>query len=244
MIDSNFIKNTAINISNVSRETLKELDEYGKQIISKNKDINLISSSTEKSINIRHILDSAQTIDFINNIKLMTCTDLGSGAGLPGIVLAILMKPKKPQFKVILYEKSFHKSKFLTDMSKKFNLNTEVYQKNIFDEKNLSTDVIICRAFKPLPIIFEIAQKNFKSFKYIIIFLGKSGKKILNEALKIWKFDYEEKKSLTNDESIVIKISNLKKKMGKKIISNINQKVEAGEKTSLNNLAALRKKNG
>ena len=212
MIDSNFIKNTAINISNVSRETLKELDDYANSIILKNKDINLISSSSEKAINIRHILDSAQTIDFINNIKLRTCTDLGSGAGLPGIVLAILMKPKNPHFKVILYEKSFHKSKFLTDMSKKFNLNTEVYQKNIFEEKNLNTDVIICRAFKPLPIIFEIAQKNFKSFKYIIIFLGKSGKKILNEALKIWKFDYEEKKSLTNDESIVIKISNLKKK--------------------------------
>ena len=84
MIDSNFIKNTAFNISNVSRETIKELDDYGKSIILKNKDINLISSSTEKSINTRHILDSAQSIDFIDNIKLRTCTDLGSGAGLPG----------------------------------------------------------------------------------------------------------------------------------------------------------------
>ena len=160
-------------------------------VISRNKDINLISSSTEKSINTRHIIDSAQTIDFIDNIRINTCTDLGSGAGLPGIVLGILMKYKKPEFKVIFYEKSFHKSKFLIDMSKKFNLNTTVYQKNIFEEKNLSTDVIISRAFKPLPIIFDIAEKNFKSFKYIILFLGKSGKKILNDALKIWKFDYE-----------------------------------------------------
>ncbi len=214
MIDSNFIKNTAINIPNVSRETLKELDEYGMSVISRNKDINLISSSTEKSINTRHIIDSAQTIDFIDNIRINTCTDLGSGAGLPGIVLGILMKYKKPEFKVIFYEKSFHKSKFLIDMSKKFNLNTTVYQKNIFEEKNLSTDVIISRAFKPLPIIFDIAEKNFKSFKYIILFLGKSGKKILNDALKIWKFDYEEKKSLTNPESMVIKISNLRKKNG------------------------------
>tara|TARA_B100000427_G_scaffold13470_1_gene10779 strand:- start:310 stop:954 length:645 start_codon:yes stop_codon:yes gene_type:complete len=214
LIDSNFIKNTAINIPNVSRETLKELDEYGMSVISRNKDINLISSSTEKSINTRHIIDSAQTIDFIDNIRINTCTDLGSGAGLPGIVLGILMKYKKPEFKVIFYEKSFHKSKFLIDMSKKFNLNTTVYQKNIFEEKNLSTDVIISRAFKPLPIIFDIAEKNFKSFKYIILFLGKSGKKILNDALKIWKFDYEEKKSLTNPESMVIKISNLRKKNG------------------------------
>ena len=217
MIDSIFIKNNTTNISNVSRETLKDLDEYGNSIILKNKDINLISSSTEKSINSRHIVDSAQTIDFIDNIEINTCTDLGSGAGLPGIVLAILMKHKKPQFKVIFYEKSYHKSKFLVDMSKKFKLNTKVYQKNIFEEKNLSTDVIISRAFKPLPIIFEIAEKNFKSFKFIILFLGRSGKKILNKALESWKFDYEEKKSLTNPESMVIKISNLRKKNGKKL---------------------------
>jgi 16S rRNA (guanine527-N7)-methyltransferase len=214
LIDSIFIKNNAINITNVSRETLKDLDDYGNSIILKNKDINLISASTEKSINSRHIIDSAQTIDFIDNMEINTCTDLGSGAGLPGIVLAILMKHKKPQFKVIFYEKSYHKSKFLVDMSKKFKLNTKVYQKNIFEEKNLSTDVIIARAFKPLPIIFQIAEKNFKNFKFIILFLGKSGKKILKETLKYWEFDYEEKKSLTNSESIIIKISNLKKKNG------------------------------
>ena len=214
MIDSIFIKDNAIKISNVSRETLKELDDYSNSIILKNKDLNLISSSTEKSINSRHIIDSAQTIDFIDNIEINTCTDLGSGAGLPGIVLAILMKYKKPQFKVIFYEKSYHKSKFLVDMSKKFKLNTKVYQKNIFEEKNLSTDVIIARAFKPLPIIFDIAEKNFKNFKFIILFLGKSGKKILKETLKHWEFDYEEKKSLTNSESIIIKISNLRKKNG------------------------------
>ena len=106
MIDSIFIKDDAINISNVSREALKDLDDYGNSIILKNKYINLISASTEKSINSRHILDSAQTIDFIDNIEINTCTDLGSGAGLPGIVLAILMKHKKPEFKVIFYEKS------------------------------------------------------------------------------------------------------------------------------------------
>ena len=212
MIDSIFIKNNAVKISNVSRETLKELNDYRNSIILKNKDINLISASTEKSINSRHIIDSAQTIDFIENIEINTCTDLGSGAGLPAMVLAILMKHKKPQFKVIFYEKSYHKSKFLVDMSKKFKLNTKVYQKNIFEEKNLSTDVIIARAFNPLPIIFQIAEKNFKNFKFIILFLGKRGKKILKETLKYWEFDYEEKKSLTNSESIIIKISNLRKK--------------------------------
>ena len=214
MIDSNILKINKILTLDVSRETLEELKEYSNTIIAKNRKINLIGKSTEKSIKSRHIEDSAQTIDFIDKNDIKTCTDLGSGAGLPGIVLGILMKPKKPLFKLIFYEKSYHKSIFLKEMSKKFNLNSEIHQKNIFEERNLSTDVIISRAFKPLPIIFQIAQTNFKNFKYIILFLGKSGKKILNEALNIWKFDYEEKKSLTSRESMIVKISNLKKKNG------------------------------
>ena len=212
MIDSNFINISSFKNTSVSRETLKELDEYSKAIILKNKSINLISSSTENIIKSRHIEDSAQTIDFIDKNDIKTCTDLGSGAGLPGIVLGILMKPKNPLFKLIFYEKSYHKSVFLKEMTKKFNLNSEIHQKNIFEERDLSTDVIISRAFKPLPIIFQIAKNNFKNFKYIILFLGKSGRKILYDALKTWKFDYEEKKSLTNNESMIVKISNLRKK--------------------------------
>ena len=212
MIDSDILKIDKVLSLNVSRETLSELESYKNSIILKNKSINLISKSTEKLINTRHIEDSAQTIEFIDNNDIKICTDLGSGAGLPGIVLGILMKSKKPLFKLIFYEKSYHKSIFLEQMTKKFNLNSEVHRKNIFDERNLITDVIISRAFKPLPIIFQIAKTNFKNFKYIILFLGKSGKKILNDALKFWKFDYEEKKSLTSTESMIVKISNLKKK--------------------------------
>jgi len=211
LIDSIILKTNKILLQNVSRETLKELEDYSNEIILRNKSINLISKTSEKSIKNRHIEDSAQTIDFINKKDIKICTDLGSGAGLPGIVLGILMKPKKPLFKLIFYEKSYHKSIFLKEMTKKFNLNSEICQKNIFNERNLSTDVIICRAFKPLPIIFQIAQTNFKNFKYIILFLGRSGKKILNDALRFWKFDYEEKKSLTSNDSMIVKISNLKK---------------------------------
>ena len=214
MIDSNFFKKSELNIKNVSRETFNDLNEYVNLVVHKNKEINMISKSSEKSINTRHLLDSAQIIDFVDKNDIKLCTDLGSGAGFPGIVLAILMKSKNPLFKVIFYEKSFHKSNFLRSVGRKLNLNSEINQKNIFEEKNLITDIIISRAFKPLPIIFEIAVNNFKKFKYIIVFLGKSGKEILKDAKKKWNFDYLEKKSLTSDESIVIKISNLKKKNG------------------------------
>ena len=212
MIDSKIIKKEKISLPNVPRETLMELEDYSNSILNTNKKINLISSSTEKSINLRHIYDSAQTIDFINKNDIHVCTDLGSGAGLPSIVLGILMKHKKQGFKLIFYEKSYHKSNFLKEMAKKFKLEAKIYQRNIFEEKNLVTDVIICRAFKPLPVIFDIATKNFKKFKYIVMYLGKSGKKILEDVSTKWKFDIEEMKSLTSEESSVVKISNLKKK--------------------------------
>ena len=214
MIDSNFFKKSKLNIKNVSRETFNDLNEYVNLVVHKNREINIISKSSEKSINTRHLLDSAQIIDFIDKNDIKTCTDLGSGAGFPGIVLAILMKSKNPLFKVIFYEKSFHKSNFLRSVSRKLKLNSEINQKNIFEEKDLITDIIVSRAFKPLSIIFEIAVNKFKKFKYIIVYLGKSGKEILKDAKKKWNFDYLEKKSLTSDESIVIKISNLKKKNG------------------------------
>ena len=212
MIDSKIIKIDKIHLPSVSRETLEELEDYSQSILSTNKKINLISSSTEKSIKTRHIYDSAQTIDFIDKNDIGVCTDLGSGAGLPSIVLGILMKSKKQGFKLIFYEKSYHKSNFLMEMAKKFKLDAKIYQKNIFEEKNLVTDVIICRAFKPLPVIFDIATKNFKNFKYIVMYLGKSKNKILKDVSKKWKFELEEMKSLTSEESSVIKISNLKKK--------------------------------
>ena len=213
MIDSYFLKTVPKFNLDVSRETLERLDEYSKDIILKNKEINLISKSTESSIKSRHIADSMQTIDFIDKNDISVCTDLGSGAGLPSIVLGILMKSKKRGFKLIFYEKSYHKSNFLIEMVKKFKLEAKIYQKNIFEEKNLVTDVIICRAFKPLPVIFDIATKNFKNFKYIVMYLGKSRKKILKDVSTKWKFDLEEMKSLTSEESSVVKISNLKKKI-------------------------------
>ena len=91
-------------------------------------------------------------------------------------------------------------------------MNVEVLQKDIFEEKNLCSDIIVARAFKPLPVILDLIHNNFKSFKEVIIFLGKNGKEILREVMSKWKFELEQKKSITSDESIIIKIKNLEKK--------------------------------
>ena len=211
MIDSNILEYSKLEPLNVSRETFPELEEFRSLILKKNKDINLISSNSEVVSRERHIIDSAQIIDFIDkNINL--CTDIGSGSGLPGIVLAIIMKHRKSNIKFHLYEKSYHKSNFLKDVSRKFELNTKIFQKNIFEEKNLETDIIVARAFKPLPVILNLANENFTKFKNIILFLGKNGNEIMKESKKKWQYEYEEKKSLTNKNSFLIKIKNLKKK--------------------------------
>ena len=210
MIDSNILNYSCLEPLNVSRETFPDLEEFREMIIEKNKEINLISANTEHISKDRHIIDCAQIIDFIDeNDKV--CTDIGSGSGLPGIVLAIIMKYKKSNMQFNLYEKSFHKSNFLKDVSKKFNLNTKIIQKNIFDEKNLKTDLIVARAFKPLPVILSLVEKNFSKFKYVIVYLGKNGKQLLEDSLSKFDFQYKEKNSLTSDDSIMIKITNLKK---------------------------------
>jgi len=212
LIDSNNIEYSKLEPLNVSRETFPELEKFRSLIIEKNKVISLISANSETISRERHIIDSAQAIDFIEkNDKI--CTDIGSGSGLPGIVLAIIMKHKKSDMKFHLYEKSFHKSNFLRDVSKKFELNTKIFQKNIFEERKLKTDLIVARAFKPLPIILDLANKNFTKFKSIILFMGKNGKEMLKEALSKWQFEYKEKKSLTSEDSYLIKISKLKKKI-------------------------------
>ena len=210
MIDSNILNYSCLEPLNVSRETFPDLEEFRKIIIEKNKSINLIGRQTEQISKERHIIDSAQIVDLIE-LNRDICTDIGSGSGLPGIVLAIIMKHKKSEMKFKLYEKSFHKSNFLKEVSNKFNLNVEVLQKDIFEEKNLSSDIIVARAFKPLPVILNLVHNNFKFFKEVILFLGKNGNEILQDVLKEWKFEYDEKKSITNSDATILKIKNLKK---------------------------------
>ena len=95
----------------------------------------------------------------------------------------------------------------------KLELNTEIIQKDIFKLRDIETGTIMSRAFKPMPIILDLVQKNFRKYKNIILFMGKSGRKILNETLKIWDLDYEEKKSLTNKDSFLLNIKNMEKKI-------------------------------
>ena len=199
---------------NVSRETCNDLEHLISMIQEKNKEINIISKKTDEKgvIRERHILDSAQIVDFVDLNSNTTC-DLGTGGGMPGLIVAIAMKKIKNTMKINLYEKSHNKCVFLKEVSKKLNLNTEIIHKDIFTVKNIDTGTIMSRAFKPMPVILNLVSENFKKYKNIIFFMGKSGKKILSETLKEWDLDYEVKKSLTNDESFILNIQKIRKKI-------------------------------
>jgi len=214
-MDSIISKNySQIRKYDVSRETCNDFESLIGLIQEKNREINIISKKTseKEAIRQRHIIDSAQIIDFVD-LNSNTTSDLGSGGGMPGLIIAIMMKKLKNSMKIKLYEKSYHKCVFLKDVSNKLNLNTEIIQEDIFKIKNIETGTIMSRAFKPLPIILDLVQKNFVKYKNVILFMGKSGRKILNDTLKIWNLDYEEKKSLTSEDSFLLNIKNLEKKI-------------------------------
>jgi len=213
-MEEDFLKNYSIlDGLNVSRETCLDFERFISMIRLKNQELNIISqkSSINGEIRKRHIIDSAQAIDFVD-LNEDTTYDLGTGGGMPGIVIAIIAKNLKKKMKMNLFEKSYHKSSFLKEVSKELNLETEIIQKDVFKIKELNSGTIIARAFKPMPIVLDLVYKNFNKYKNLILFMGKSGKKTLTETLKNWDFEYKEKRSLTNEDSFLLSIKNIKKK--------------------------------
>ena len=206
-------KYSSLNQLNVSRETFSDFEIFINMIIEKNSEINIISkkNSNSEDIRTRHIIDTAQAIDFID-LNFNTTSDLGTGGGMPGIVIAIIMKSLKKDMKLKLYEKSHHKSSFLREVSRKLNLDTEIVQKDVFQMTKLNSGTIMARAFKPMPIVLELVYKNFSNYKNLVLFMGENGKKTLREALMDWDFEYIEKKSITNKESFLLNIKNIKKR--------------------------------
>ena len=196
----------------VSRETITSLIKYENYLIKSNKITNLIGRSTINQIWLRHFLDSSQVIDFIdkNDSNLV---DLGSGAGFPGLVIAILAKDRKIPLKVKLIEKSPRKASFLKEIIQNLNLEVEVLNLNVLKQPGkLRADLIIARAFKPLKIILEFLDKNTENWNKVFLFLGKTGQDELLQASKSWYIKYKQRMSVTSNDSIVIEINKLTKK--------------------------------
>ena len=182
-----------------SPKTISDLSIFIKELLSANTKHNFISKSTENNIWHRHILDSAQLVKFIDFSK-GSLSDLGSGAGFPGLILALFNNNK--DFHVKLYEKSPVKRAFLEQISKKLSINTQIYG-NIYDEK-IDSEYVVSRAFKKLEAIIQVSREIVKKSHKLIILKGQNAQKDLKKAFKKEKYDYKLENSITNEGSKII----------------------------------------
>ena len=184
---------------NFTDQSISKLKSFSKNLIIANEKYNFIAKSTEPDIWHRHILDSAQLIKFID-FKKGSLSDLGTGAGFPGIVLAIFNKNK--DFHVKLYEKSPIKRDFLNENIKKLQIGAETFS-NIYEEE-LDSDFVVCRAFKKIDKIIQVSREIIKKPHKLIVLKGKRAQEDLNKAFKSQKYHYKIEQSITDEDSKII----------------------------------------
>ena len=181
--------------------SIKKLKKFHNYLLEYNKRYNLISKNTEKSIWIRHILDSAQIIKFIDKSKEQNIVDFGSGAGFPGLIIAIYNE--NVRFHVKLYEKSPVKRAFLSNIKKELDIKN-IYIENDVYGKEIVADVIVCRAFKKLEEIIKISREKVKKTHKLIILKGKNAQSEINNVSLGSNYSYKLEKSITDDDSKII----------------------------------------
>jgi len=193
---------------NVSRETIEKLNIYNHFLLENNKLLNLIGKTTENHIFSRHFTDSAQIYDLIDDKSEIV--DIGSGAGFPGVIIKILMDSKKVEGNIVLIDKSPKKCKFLNDLSNKLGLILKIQNVRLEDYKFSKISTIVSRAFKRVIETIDLLFKNNDKIKSIILMKGKTYQQELDDAKKKYTFHVEKFRSITSDESYILKISNIK----------------------------------
>jgi len=184
---------------NYSARSISDIKIFIKELLKANKKHNFISRSTENVIWHRHVLDSAQLVKFIDFSK-GSLSDLGSGAGFPGLILALFNNNK--DFHVKLYEKSPVKRAFLMDISKELSINVEIHG-NVYEDF-VDTDYIVSRAFKKLGAIIQVSREMAKKSHKLIVLKGQNAQQDLKKAFIKGKYDYKLENSITNKDSKII----------------------------------------
>jgi len=188
---------------NFNEEKLNKIDSFVNNVLNYNKKYNLISSSTENDIWCRHVLDSAQLVKYIDSNKFKSLSDLGTGAGFPGIILSIFFSDVI-SFHVKLYEKSNVKIDFLKEQKQKLNLNNVSLYDNDYQSHKLSSDYFVFRAFKKLHEILRISRETITGPHKLIVMMGKSAQDQLNKASKADINKYKLVPSITSKGSKIL----------------------------------------
>ena len=192
----------------VSRETIVLLQRLGLLVEKWNKSINLIYKKTVPEIWNRHILDSAQ-IFYANKKSFKKWLDMGSGAGFPGLVVAILAQDKNIGGETVLVESDKRKCVFLSTVKRELNLNLSIINNRIESCDSQQADVISARALADLPSLLDLSFDHLSDNTTLIFSKGKSWKEELVAAEKTWNFSWEAVTSITDAKSVVLKIGEL-----------------------------------
>ena len=194
---------------NVSRETFLRLKEYEKLLFKWNAKINLVSRSTLDSFWNRHVLDSAQFLSSVGE-KAGKWVDLGSGGGLPGLVVAILSDEIEPVNKLFLVEADARKAVFLKTVCRELGLKVEVYNNRIEELPPISANIVSARALAPLKTLCLYAKNHLEKDGVAVFAKGENWKAELVEAQKKWIFSYEAVKSTLHKGSVVLVLRGIK----------------------------------
>ena len=194
----------------VSRETLKKIEKYCDFLIKYNKNLNLISKSTENIIMSRHIEDSSQLLKYIKS-EDKSILDIGSGAGFPGIVMYIIKNDLNIDFKLDIVEKSSKKCTYLHELCKFLEIDVVIHNHDVKNLEKKDYTTLVSRAFKPLDSFLHILDMSNIRFNKILLLKGQSYNTELTEAKKHWEIKYDTHESVTNPGSKVLVINSVKK---------------------------------
>ncbi len=203
-------RETFAGVFNVSRETIEQLDVYEGLLKKWNPKINLVSRSTLDDVWHRHMADSAQLYQHIDE----NCTnwlDFGSGAGFPGLVSAVLAKEKQPDLRFELVESDKRKAAFLMTVSTALGLNAKVMSERIEAVPPQSADVISARAVAPLEQLLAWAAPHAHKSTILLFPKGNSYESELTAARKHWHIDVEVIQSVTDSSSVILKIEDFER---------------------------------
>ncbi|MDQ1846683.1 16S rRNA (guanine(527)-N(7))-methyltransferase RsmG [Gemmobacter fulvus] len=193
----------------VSRETSEKLDSYVALIQKWNKAINLISRSSEADIWQRHIADSAQLAQHLPSGPRLWL-DLGSGAGLPGIVLAIIAAEVAPSLRFELVEVDQRKATFLRQVSRELGLNITVLTERIEALAPRSANVVSARALASLSDLCNFAERHLDADGIAVFLKGTGAEAEIEVARRKWSFNLESFPSKTSADALVLKLKKIR----------------------------------
>ncbi|WP_299749669.1 16S rRNA (guanine(527)-N(7))-methyltransferase RsmG [uncultured Boseongicola sp.] len=194
---------------NVSRETIEKLEIYASLLRKWNKTINLVSPGTLDTLWVRHFADSAQLLSLApQNMKKWA--DLGSGAGFPGAVIAVLTESSHPDLTVTLIESDQRKATFLRAVARETQTSFTVLAERCESVARLEADVISARALAPLDVLLGYVSRHIARTGTALLSKGASAASEVELAGKTWSFTCESIPSMTDTDAAILKIGEIK----------------------------------